>query len=254
VIIEIRITLCLTSIYSLTMNFRNNDGYKCYKDLKDFKSSFSVFNLNYYELRKNSQRQEYLNLLDFPSIKRWRFQKILIKNIFNTITSSLAYLEHVKQKVKGNTRLRNLIKDDIEICCFFRSLRNYLVHKNTFTLISIQSTKGTSTGSVYHSFDTEMFAEYLKSRETNFDDIALNFLVNLPKRVNFFELLEGLKVWVNSVHKTLIIEFVKIHYQCLHTLINRVDRTFEQHNFFYPINNVQVRYINILLKIAKPSN
>jgi len=58
-----------------------------------------------------AKSEEYLSLFDIHDLRRLKLQNILSKNVFNTVTSALAFLEHIKLNGRNNGVLREIIKD-----------------------------------------------------------------------------------------------------------------------------------------------
>lgn len=76
------------------------------------------------------------------------------------------------------------------------------------------------------------------------------YLKRLNEKEDFLKLLEDLKEWINFVYHSVIIEFVDMHSKYLKEFYDSAINVFTLHAIYYPINDLQIRHLNLLLSKA----
>lgn len=240
-----------------TMNLKlnNHKGYEVYRVIMSYRSSLSIFNQNFLDLKKLLSTPDILNLLDENSIRRWRKQRNIQKCLFNTITSGLAYTDHVREKRKQEIvpNTSRYINENTPILCFFRSLRNFIVHDNSFDLITVYRADVTFQSLKKVNFENHLI-EQTSNPKRMWDKIALNYMQNMDDKEDIMIHLERYRDYIHSIHKEITINSIKAHWVEIVDFRDIFRQTTNFQDIQYPLNLVQLRHLDILLESAQNLN
>lgn len=236
----------------MSMKLNNHKGFEAYRLIMSYRTSLSTFNLNFLELKKLLASPDILNLLEVQSIKRWKRQRMIQKCLFNTITSALTYIEHLQKKEILNifSNSSTEIYNKIPIFCFFKSLRNYIVHYNSFDLITVYRAEITFQALKKNNFEDYLISQ-TKNPKRSWDKTALSYLQGMADKEDIMIHLELYRNYIQDIHKTIIVNSINGNYEELLNFREIFEQTTNFQDIQYPLNLVQLRHLDILLTIAK---
>jgi len=131
----------------------NSKGYALYKELYHPRTLYSTYLLNHNQLFKRIENYySSIDYLDDTIVRRFR-QKVLVKDIFNVLTSARTYVEI-------------LIEDHLEdeSFCFMKELRNYISHVKSFPLSSRFNANPIDRVKRYESLKVDDIEQYLENQ------------------------------------------------------------------------------------------
>ena len=241
---------------------RKNSGFYALLEFNTIRTSYFIFSENhriYFKTLKHYYSD--LSIFHNNSIKRWHRQNILIKDIHNLISSTISYIDHLKQIDCTEIAKNKIIEFEREpLYNLIRALRNFLIHREPLYLSSRIDNFSTDTGEFstlqYESFNKQSFLAYLKKRSdepnNSKDKKALEYLKTLPEIINLNKVFEELKDLISKFHNWFVLSYLKEHKQALVTLISEIDdlnNEAAKNKLYkmYPITQGQYRYIQFLL-------
>lgn len=246
-------------------------GFSVFKNISSIRISFSIYYENYRTLKKSFETYySDENLITQNSVKRWRKQRIIIKDFHNLVASAQSYVDYIKTS-KNQVLLSEIIQHQLDKQIFkspqyqfIRALRNFLIHHQILPLISIKSLmrgeNGVNKSLRFESIDRQIFEDYLNERikdpKKTQDRAAKAFLDSKIDKVNLNEIVEESMNLFRSFHHWLVIQIVNENYNSLHDFSKNVS---ENHKFALkfklnksiPITFSQEKYLNYLLRKAK---
>ncbi len=234
----------------LVNEIKAESGYQCFKNILKIKTSFSIYNYNYFLFKKNIQLYE-AAYDDF---------QLNIADISNLILSSQAYIQHVI-KLKRTDSLSFTLPDTDPLHLFFWSLRDFLTHTQHYPLISVRShfrdSEGSPVSLSFQSMSKNEFLEYLNSgvsrkqkAGTNPFLTIIDFINNFPDRINVTQLINSYNEKLQRLHSEFILSYVNSHLSSLNVLICKSEelQNFESKLKIHPpLHDVQVRFLKYLL-------
>lgn len=232
-----------------------SSGFLLYKDLQYIRSSYLIYYENKNSLKKslkiiNERFSDYENYND-SEISRWKRQRIIIKDLYNLISSAQNFTEHIKRDKE--------ILDISILFKFFRELRNMLVHQNSFELITrrIFTKDENKRVEVFQSMGKSDFLKYLekrmkemkdKKRIVYFEEI-ISYLNNLDDNFNFENILLQYCNGIDSLYRRQILNFTKENVSALNDFSIKVLAVHQIANNL-PINKTENRYLRYLITKA----
>jgi len=243
---------------------KESSGFDALREIRTFRTSFSIYSGNYRVLAKTLKRY-YANtkIHSENSVKRWRKQRIVVKDIHNLISSAHSYVEHISEK-KSSKSSKNKIPAEFEnhpLYHFIRALRNFLIHNEALQLISRKEYSHTENGEVsilqYESMNKESFKSYLETSTKNshntYDKLAIQYLQQLPDKINLNTIMEEFHDLICSFHKGFILTYVSENKDDLHNLYSEImelHKDAESNGLTqgHPITKAQLRHLHLLLK------
>lgn len=115
------------------------------ENLLVLKAAHSIYFKNYFDWKKVCDEFRNVdNTLRFNDPWRWRKQKAIIRSFHNLIVSFQSYHDHIKGFIKKpdtSSRLYEIKNKHDRLCkeeisCFVRVLRNMMVHRQVYPLVS----------------------------------------------------------------------------------------------------------------------
>lgn len=244
---------------------REHVGYRYFKKyLLELRGSRLILIVNYYEWKKACKSYHDADReTRFDDAWRWRRQRAIIRKFHNLIVSFRSYFEHIKELVerenineesKGYLRNELSLFEKSHITCFVVLLRNMMVHRQVYPLISkgIGREDPKSGERYFHEFqsiNSEEIEEYINSPgHRPSKERAKPFLKQQPKDLDIESILYQYFLSVNELHQ-------KVMYACISALKNElfafyVDVADHLKDFKgnIPINRLQLRYLHFLLR------
>jgi hypothetical protein len=251
-------------------NCRNSRGFYHLIEIRKIRTSFFIYSENHLDL-KRTLKQYYSNpnILTENSIIRWRAQRVIIKDVHNVISSSISFIDRIYKNKKDfpktvENELILKIKQE-PLYNLIRALRNYLIHIEPISLVSKKHHTIHTSGNIeifqYESMNKDSFINYLKDRAKNdkneWDKKALEYLKNLPDKINLNKLIQDFDILISSFHKWLIMIYTNENRAYLQDLKKEVtaihyEASSKGFNKDLPITKAQLRHLNLLLtKSAK---
>jgi len=225
-----------------------SEGAKSYNDLSALRTAFFIYKENYRVLRKAIQNYyKQPEILKEDSVRRWRRQRILIKDFQNSLTSAWSFVERYKNP-------KYYLKDTFH--CFFKELRNFTVHKQILPLLSVSLHKEDFTEIRYETFKRENFQKYLENSLKEHPnrigyEKALSYLLSLQKDKSLNEILADYDSKISKYYIDEVRNIVNTNYE---NLMKFSTETGEVHKHFpnHPITASKLRHLNyLLLKASK---
>jgi hypothetical protein len=242
-------------------------GFNVYKYLSIIRIAVSVYYENYQSFKKSTQEFYFHeNLINENSIKRWRRQKLIIKDVHNLISSAQSYFDYLNgiesQSFIPELKIRQ-INEELNtkpICQFVRSLRNFIIHNQILPLISVKAYPNkldvNNDFVRYESIDKRLFDNYLSDRILNpkniKDKIAKDYLDNMPPKINLNIILEEFTTYIKGFHQSIVIQIVTGNKDSLVDFLNKVHETHrhaEKYNLnkSIPVTQSQERHLKYLI-------
>ena len=227
-------------------NLKATEGALIYRELTRLRTAIFIYKENYRILKKSLQKYHSdPQNIGINSVKRWRLQRILVKDFHNVIMSARAYVE------QNN---KNYLSDPFH--CFMKELRNFIVHKEGLRLIS-KATTEEGNRIRYESVDLKNFAVYLdeqiqKHKDWNGLKYAKEYFSKLPNKVSFNKLLEEYDIKITSYHVDFFLSKVKANSTPLEELVKKVTALHQRAKELdmttdYPITEAQLRHLRYLI-------
>lgn len=165
-------------------SIEQTQAFNICKELFDSRMSYVIFLDNNRSLKLSFRELNSLDLSSVPERIRKQKQRNFIKNLHNTIGSAFSFQDHLNYRNSHSLSPGKYLLSD-----FFRFLRNFLIHNDTFPLISKQIwNRGGSKR--FESMDTDKFLQYL--------NVCLSKTEDLKKQIKIKELLNYIKTFSNS--------------------------------------------------------
>lgn len=228
------------------------EGAVIYKDLMHLRTAIFIYKENYRILKKTlkSYHSDIRNL-NSNSVKRWRQQRVLIKDFHNVLTSVRTYIEqHDYQE--------SYLKDPFH--CFMKELRNFIIHKQTLRLVS-KATAEKRKFIRYESMDWKAFENYLdeqinEHKKRNGLKYAKDYLLSLSGKVSLDKVLEDYDRKVSLFHKGFLLDKVRANSGQLEEFAKEVTNIHQKEREIgmttdYPITKPQLRHLLFLIIKSK---
>ncbi|SOD15064.1 hypothetical protein [Pedobacter xixiisoli] len=245
------------------LQIESSAEFKIWLQIWDSRMSYLIFLENNRSAKLHFKNLNSVNLFISKDTDRWRKQRKLVKDIYNVINSGFSYQDHL---ISRNYHDNSNSKDTYT---FFRYLRNFIVHKDTFPLL----TKLENT-SIFQAMNKSAFVSYLQSKldnnianDTQRDqrerpklEKALEYTNNLPEVFNFEKIYDSYQEDVIGLHHRYIKKLVKAHLRELKKLYSKttaheISRSnyLQKYNISISdisrvLNSYQMRYLKILSK------
>ncbi|GAA4289507.1 hypothetical protein [Aestuariibaculum suncheonense] len=242
----------ISKVLSETQHFRKSSiGLKALKEIFKRQTSFFIYRENYRLLKKTLK----INYKDLETItsnnqKRVHFQKKIIKDIYNTITSARSFIEYFDED-------KSFLENDFD--CFMKELRNFIVHQNYIPLISkLKHTQ--SEQNRFESFNTIPFNDYLDNQINKFPKRhglkkAKLFIKEIGNEPSLNNILRSYNQKLHIYYKKIVMEIVLDNYDILKSLIQEVEvlnirlkdcnLNVDTHS---PITEAHLRYLKLLIQ------
>ena len=226
---------------------RASHEFRSFKSLLKLKMIYFIYRQNYIELRK-SLNEYYIhpNILEYNSIKRFRRQRILIKDFHNVLASARVLAEFID---------KNYLQDRFH--CFMKELRNYIMHVSHLPLTS-KMTSGRILPPRYESIQKEDFQTYLNQQVEQFPKriglkLANKFLLQTQDSINLNEIFAQYDEKLKCLHKVCVSNHIKRNSTDLQYLIMLTERAQTIFNQIgaqnsSPITKPRLRYLKYVLK------
>jgi len=187
--------------------------YKLFKSYLKGRSSYLVFLDNSRDVKLSIAKLNKSALSSFPINARLKLQRQIVKNLYNTISAGQTFVEHLKEGHKFSEAAHLKIYS-----IFFRELRNYLIHTDTFSLVS--RTEGGVDRNIknYQTMDKTDFQSFI-SRKANalMNKVFNNPPTAKPHEAKLFAELLDLNNYLNEHEK--LIDFEPLLSEYIHSLI-----------------------------------
>src|SRR5690606_6725292 len=192
------ITKEMTNRLVTQRKLREHVGYRYFKKyLLELRGSRLILVVNYYEWKKACKSYHDADReTRFDDTWRWRRQRAIIRAFHNLIVSFRSYVEHIKELVEReniNQASKEYLQNELSlfekshITCFVVLLRNMMVHRQVYPLISksIGREDPKSGERYFHEFqgiNSEEVVEYINSPgHRHSKEAAKPFLKQQPK-------------------------------------------------------------------------
>ncbi|RQO74533.1 hypothetical protein DBR43_03845 [Pedobacter sp. KBW06] len=134
------------------------------------RSSYLVFLDNSKTIRDSIRKLNSTPLRQLQIDQRWREQRRIVKDLQNVISSGQNFLDHLKYSHNFSEEVY-----DKTYTIFFRELRNYLVHNDTFKLVTKNEYNIDQEPKFYQAMDKSLFTSFIiKKAKEKYDCIKLN--------------------------------------------------------------------------------
>lgn len=239
-------------------NARKSEGYLAFREIAYLRMSYFIYSENYRLLMNHSDNYfQNKDVAGSNTVALWRKQKVIILLIHNVLHGVQSYIERMNYDPTLQSGLKLVLKEPVS--SFVRCLRNYLTHRGTFKLISIENHKidnDIMVSEYFQSMDKGEFEHYLKEQGRNAKNTyarsALTYLEGLPEELSITEILKDFHTTVTQLHKTALMRCVKTKFKELHAfsisvseirlIAKAIQITSDE-----PITLSQERYLNYLL-------
>ncbi|MCR8667402.1 hypothetical protein NO995_06905 [Aestuariibaculum sp. M13] len=242
----------ILTILRETEDFRESSNeLKIVQGIFNIQISFFIYRENYRLLKRNLKS----NYNDIETItsnnqKRAHFQKKIIKDLHNTITSARSFLEYFDKE-------KSFLENDFH--CFMKELRNYLVHQDHIPLIS-KLKYNQLEQKRFESFNTFFFNEYLDKQieeypKRNGLKKAKLFIHKIGNEPSLNEILTSYDEKLNEFYKKLIMNIISAYYTALKNLVQEINSlniklkncnlNIDTHS---PLTEAKLKYLKLLLK------
>lgn len=238
--------------------------------INSYRSSYFIYYQNYRSFKRTIEAFYNSGLFRRKSlVKRWKDQHYIARDIFNLISSGIAYVDH--SKVEYEEKVNEVFMDN-DLFHFIRALRNFIIHEESLILTSVRGKKLIESGGVlsyqFESVDKAYFSSVLKRNieskkkkgaKFEYDERALRFWSSLPKKANLNIVFDDFNEIISNYHCWLVLTHVDSNRIDLEYLYNRI-KTFHQDSLLngmstsMPITPVQLRYLKYLLYLSKNIN
>jgi len=224
----------------------DSEGAAQYRELLNLRVAFFVFKDNGRSLNKtlikyySDTRNQRVN-----SVRRWRHQRILVKDFYNVLLSARTYVEQNDQ---------NHLNDPFH--CFMKELRNFIVHRQVLPLVSKAKAEN-GQWNLYESIKEQVFQEYLSKqiqKDPNRKGIqnAQKFLQKLEGNIRLKELFVEYNKKITSLHARCIFDKVKVNMKLLKNFAEEVTVVHNRARELgmttdHPITESQLRHLNYLM-------
>lgn len=134
-------------------------GHTIWVELWSSRISFLIFIENNRSTKLSIKRLNTIDLTKLSLEVRWREQRKLVKDLYNVIGSGQSLKDHLNYRNSYNSN-----KEITDLARFFKVLRNFLIHNDSFELTS-RITSNIDTGvKKYQAMGKSRFLNYLKER------------------------------------------------------------------------------------------
>ena len=231
-------------------NLHATEGASIYRELTRLRTAIFIYKENYRTLKKALRKyhSDQHNIAE-NTIKRWRPQRILVKDFHNVIMSARTYVE------QNN---KNHLNDPFH--CFMKELRNFIVHREGLRLISRAITE---EGKMirYETIDWKTFKVYLDERIHEFrkkqkieaPKHAKDFLSKLPDKISFNKLLEEYDRIITAFHTDYFLDKVAANRTSLRKFVKEVAIIHQKAKELkmppdHPITEAQLRHLRFVIR------
>jgi hypothetical protein len=161
-----------------------------WKMFQNGRSSYLIFLDNSKIVRSSIKK---LNSIAFRGLNndgRWRLQRAVVKDLHNAVSSGQNFLDHLHYTHGFSEKVH-----DKEYSVFFRELRNYLVHNNSFDLVSRSEYRQDTEAKFYQAMDKQAFYKFVNDKRLKICNKLQSDPATVLTREN--ELLRDLSVLLN---------------------------------------------------------
>lgn len=232
--------------FKMVNEIRISNAYSTFQDLLNLKMPYFIYRQNYIKLRKSlNEYYSHPNILELSSIKRFRRQRMLIKDFHNVLASARVLAEFIDE---------DYLQDEFH--CFMKELRNYIFHISHLPLIS-KWTSGRNLPVRYESIQREKFELYLNNQIEEHPKwkglrLAINFLVRIEDSINLNEIFEQYNQKLIILNEVCLINYLKNNSEELAMLISSTEQVqliFDELGArnSSPITRPRLRYLKYVL-------
>jgi len=137
----------------------SSEAMALWKKFQQGRSSYLIFLDNSKAVRDSIRQLNSIALNGLSNDKRWRLQRTIVKDLHNAISSGQNFLDHLHQTHHFNEKVH-----DKEYSVFFRELRNYLVHNDSFNLVTRNEYKKDHEPKFYQAMDKSAFYNFVNAK------------------------------------------------------------------------------------------
>jgi len=238
----------------------NHEGRSVFKEVSAIRQSFNIFSDNYRTFNKTTKKY-YSNRLGLVDYKRWHYQRIVTKDIFNLISSGFAYLEHYDKS-------RSYLNEPL--FAFLKELRNFITHHQALPLLSTFKSKSVDADNdverrveteQFETFEPEKFQVYLEKQIIKYSKreglkLALNYLTQHKDKIQLNQIFQDFNQELEKTHHLSMLSYVDSKRSILEEFYVKVHEIHKKLKEFgikpkHPISPAQLRYLNWLLLKSK---
>jgi hypothetical protein len=154
-----------------------SEAMALWKKFQQGRSSYLVFLDNSKAVRDSIRKLNSIALNGLGNDQRWRLQRIIVKDLHNAISSGQNFLDHLKQTHHFNEKVH-----DKDYAVFFRELRNYLVHNDSFNLVTRNEYKKDHKPKFYQAMDRSAFYNFVSVKSGKIYDKVKSDRSTVSKR------------------------------------------------------------------------
>ncbi len=136
-----------------------SEAMALWKKFQQGRSSYLIFLDNSKAVRDSIRQLNSIALNGLSNDKRWRLQRTIVKDLHNAISSGQNFLDHLHQTHHFNEKVH-----DKKYSVFFRELRNYLVHNDSFNLVTRNEYKKDHEPKFYQAMDKSAFYNFVNAK------------------------------------------------------------------------------------------
>lgn len=137
----------------------NSEAMAVWKKFLRGRSSYLIFLDNAKTVRNSIKNLNSITLDELSNDHRWRLQRRIVKDLHNAISSGQNFLDHLQHSHHFTEKVH-----DKEYSVFFRELRNYLVHNETFNLVTRNEYKKDYEPKFYQAMDKTAFYAFVNEK------------------------------------------------------------------------------------------
>ena len=242
---------------------QKSEGYIEWERFIKSRSSYLIFldNNRQVKLILKHFRNKRIDKMELDG-SRHKMQRKLVTNLFNVIGSAFSFIDHLNYR---NEFQFSYNKNKIPV--LFRYIRNFIVHENTFPLIS----KFVSNASGERNFQTmniDLFLNYLKKRKDEellngskinkvkqIDKIIDYVLKDLSADFDFEEIYLSYLQYIRCYQKEWVKSCIRKNRKIFNFLLQDIkelkkicfDNDQTKDAGIYHLSNSKIRYLEILL-------
>lgn len=240
-----------------------SESMALWKTFQQGRSSYLIFLDNSKTIRDSIRELNSIPLRELDINKRWRLQRWVVKDIHNVISSGQNFLDHLKHSHNFSEAVY-----DKTYTIFFRELRNYLVHNDTFKLVTRNEYKSDEEPKFYQAMDKSAFTAFVNKKGNQIYDriqldsskvskrehelcsellSLLNFLDEKEKLFDFEPILRHYIISLNTYYSNWVLSILKKKVK-LSILKKFTEDMKIVHNHFYnSFSESRLRYLRLAI-------
>lgn len=229
-------------------------GFKIWSEILHSRMSYLIFLENNRTMRLCITHLNTTDLFAVPDEVRWKKQRKLVTAAYNVISSATSFKDHLNYRNRYNSSSGEII-----VVRFFKLLRNFLIHNDTFSLTSRKEWNIDKGIKVYQAMDKKTFLDYLvtthrenlpkndgqaKKYQKQLQD-TITFVESLPELFDFEPLYKNFVADINLYHHQWIKHKVKKNIAVLTEFAKQVEEHHKEETSI--LIKIQLRYLKLLL-------